>query len=88
MSLNDDEFMIQHISCERFKKKVNASHYFHTPLFPSIVNVHFARLMPAPPPAQSTSSPLQTKMERGGGYAFTTKEMKPYSDEIWKERRM
>jgi len=22
------------------------------------------------------------------GYAFTTKEMKPYSDEIWKERRM
>jgi len=23
-----------------------------------------------------------------GGYAFATKELKPYSDEIWKERRM
>jgi len=50
-------------------KRLNASHYLHTPLFPSLVNVYFARLMPAPPPplpAQSTSSPLQTKMESGG----------------------
>jgi hypothetical protein len=45
--------------------------------------------MPLPPPPCRPVHLFPAPNKDGKwGYAFVTKELKPYSDEIWKERRM